>query len=291
MRRLAQPGPAPAERIVARAGKATALTVTLEAGRSLNEALTAPLVGARFASGTLVFGGVMLAPFRYYLPGPPRDETHAAWFAGPHEAAFAHVERANATFAWRDGAPYVHCHAVWAEPDGTRRAGHIIPEATEVREGGQARAWVLRAVRIETRLDPETNFPLFAPEGPDGTGLIVARIRPNEDVCAAVETLCRTRGIAAATVRGSVGSLVGARFVEGGGVDDLATEVLVTRGVVRATAEGPVAELALLVADMRGRPHEGVLRRGENAVCITFELFLEPTEAHGKSVVNRPFRG
>lgn len=276
MRRLAQPGPAPAERIVARAGRATVLSVTLEPGRSLNDALTATLAGAGFTCGTLAFGGIVLTPFRYYLPGPPKDDLHAAWFAGPHEAAFARVERANATFGWRDGAPYVHCHAVWIEPDGARRAGHIIPEASEVREGGQAQAWALRDVRIEARVDPETNFPLFAPGGPDGVGLIVARIRPNEDLCEAVETLCHARGIAAATIRGSVGSLVGARFTDGTGVDDVATEVLVTHGAVRPAEEGLVAELGMVVADMRGRPHEGVLRRGENAVCITFELFLEP---------------
>lgn len=276
MRRLGQPGLAPAERIVARAGKATALVVALEAGCSLNEALTAPLASAGFTCGTLVFGDIVLAPFRYYLPGPPRDRTHAAWFAGPHGAGFALVERANATFGWRDGAPYVHCHAVWMEPDGTRRAGHIIPEASEVRDSGRAQAWALRDVRVEARPDPETNFPLFAPDGPDGTGLIVARICPNEDLCEAIEALCRTRGIAAATVRGSVGSLVGAQFANGSGLNDMATEVLVTRGVVRATEDGPVAELAMIVADMQGRPHEGALRRGENAVCITFELFLEP---------------
>lgn len=276
MRRLAQPGPAPAERIVARAGQATALTVSLEAGRSLNGSLTAPLANAGFTCGTLVFGGIVLAPFRYYLPGPPRDDSHAAWFAGPHEAAFARVERANATFGWRDGAPYVHCHAVWIEPDGARRAGHIIPEASEVRDGAPAQAWALRDVRIEARVDPETNFPLFAPSGLDGAGLVVARIRPNEDLCEAVEALCRTRGIAAATIRGSVGSLVGARFTDGTGVDDLATEVLITHGAVRRAEEGPVAELGMIVADMRGGAQEGVLRRGENAVCITFELFLEP---------------
>lgn len=276
MRRLAQPGPAPAERIVARAGKATALVVALEAGRSLNEALTAPLAGAGFTCGTLAFGGVVLAPFRYYLPGPPQDDTHAAWFAGPHEAAFALVERANATFGWRDGAPYVHCHAVWTGPDGTRRAGHIIPEATGVQDGGEAQAWALPDVRVEARADPETNFSLFTPEGHDDEGLIVARIRPNEDLCEAVEALCRTRGIAAALVRGSIGSLVGARFTDGSGVDDPATEVLVMHGAVHSTANGPVADLALLVADMAGRPHQGVLRRGENAICITFELFLEP---------------
>jgi len=118
MLRLTQPGPAPPQRIVARAGKAEEMEFALAAGQSLNAALTGPLVLAGFRSGAAVFEGAVLAPFRYYLPGPSADGAHAAWFAGPHEAAFARVETANATFGWRDGAPYVHCHAVWIEPDG-----------------------------------------------------------------------------------------------------------------------------------------------------------------------------
>lgn len=278
MRRLAQPGPAPSDRIVARSGSAESMTFALAAGVSLNEALTAPLVAAGLASAAVVFEGAVLAPFRYYLPGPSSDPTHAAWFAGPHEAASARVERANATFGWRDGAPYVHCHAVWIEPDGTRRGGHIIPEATIVQAPALARAWGLRDVAIRAMADAETNFTLFAPaEGPAGEGLIAARIRPNEDLCTSIEALCRARGIAAAAIRGSLGSLVGARFTDGGVVADLATEVLVRSGGVRPGVDGaPRAEITLLVADTEGVVHEGVLAREENAVCITFELFLEP---------------
>lgn len=277
MRRLTQPGPAPPERIVARSGAAETRDFGLRAGDSLNDALTRPLAAVGFRSGAIVFEGAVLAPFRYYLPGPSADATHAAWFAGPHEAAFARIETANATFGWRDGAPYVHCHAVWIEPDGTRRGGHIIPEASTVRDAGAARAWALREVAISAAYDPETNFTLFAPrDGPDAPGLIAARIRPNEDLCTGIEALCRARGLTNAVVRGSVGSLVGARFTHGGGVADHATEVLVRRGVVREVDGAPRAEISLLVADMRGRVHEGVLTRGENAVCITFELFLEP---------------
>ncbi|MEO9189452.1 MAG: DUF296 domain-containing protein, partial [Acetobacteraceae bacterium] len=277
MRRLTQPGPAPPERIVARAGHAETRDFALSAGDSLNDALTRPLAQAGFHSGAIVFEGAVLAPFRYYLPGPSADAAHAAWFAGPHEAAFARIETANATFGWRDGAPYVHCHAVWVEPEGIRRGGHIIPEASTVRDAGTARAWALRDVVVSAAYDPETNFTLFVPQdGPDAPGLIAARLRPNEDLCVAIESLCRTRGIIAAAVRGSVGSLVGARFTHGDSVADHATEVLVRQGVVREVDGAPRAELSLLVADMRGQVHEGVLTRGENAVCITFELFLEP---------------
>lgn len=278
MRRLAQFGPAPPDRIVARAGPAESMTFALASGVSLNEALTVPLVAAGLASAAVVFEGAVLAPFRYYLPGPSSDPAHAAGFAGPHDAASAHVERANATFGCRDGAPYVHCHAVWIEPDGTRRGGHIIPEATSVLNVASARAWGLRDVAIRAVADVETNFTLFAPvDGPAGEGLIGARIRPNEDLCTAIEALCQARGLTAATVRGSLGSLVGARFTDGGMVADLATEVLVRSGSVRPGTDGaPCAKIALLVADMEGAVHEGIAARGENPVCVTFELFLEP---------------
>jgi hypothetical protein len=65
--------------------------------------------------------------------------------------------------------------------------------------------------------------------------------------------------------------LIGASFAHGGRVEDHATEVLVREGRIR---DG-VAALDLLVVNMRGEVHEGWLRRGENPVCITFDLFLE----------------
>jgi len=50
-----------------------------------------------------------------------------------------------------------------------------------------------------------------------------------------------------------------------------ATEVLVRGGEVR---DG-VAAIDMVVVDMRGQVHEGRLERGENPVCITFDLVLE----------------
>jgi predicted DNA-binding protein with PD1-like motif len=103
-----------------------------------------------------------------------------------------------------------------------------------------------------------------------GSG-IVARVKPNEDILLALETIARERNIRNATVHGTLGSLIGARFTNGGQVHDYATEVLVREGSIR---DG-VAALDLLVVDMRGEVHEGWLRRGENPVCITFEIVLE----------------
>ena len=74
-------------------------------------------------------------------------------------------------------------------------------------------------------------------------------------------------------MRGSLGSLIGARFTHGGFVTDHATEVLVREGTV---AVGSAPTLDLLVVDMQGKVHQGVLEPAANPVCITFELILEP---------------
>lgn len=291
MRQLVQPGPAPAERIESFAGLGLVLDYTLEPGRTLVAALTAPLVAAGLRSAAITFADAALAPFRYVLPGPPRDAAHVAWFSDPHDPGGppgqpVRVETANATFGWRDGAPFVHCHGAWTEPDGAKRGGHMLPEETFLAAPVQARAWGLAEVAIVAESDPETNFPLFHPvPAPPGapepclgtpTRLVAARIRPNEEIGAALVALCRRHGLPAATVRGSLGSLIGAGFADGRVVPDLATEVLVRHGAVGPRPDGTLAaELDLIVVDAAGRPHAGRLAQGENPVCITFELMLE----------------
>jgi hypothetical protein len=54
-------------------------------------------------------------------------------------------------------------------------------------------------------------------------------------------------------------------------VADIATEALVLQGDV--TPQG--ARLEMLVVDMAGDVHRGWLMRGENPVCITFELVMD----------------
>ena len=169
----------------------------------------------------------------------------------------------------------VHCHAAWTEPGGARRGGHILPHETIIAEAAEARAWGFANIRIEAEADAETNFTLFHPSGTSvpGAAGIIARVRPNQDSLTAVETICRDARFTEAAVRGSLGSLVGARFGDGGRVEDDATEVLVRQGWVR----NGKAALELLVVDMHGHVHEGWLERGENPVCITFDLVLEVT--------------
>ena len=275
MRALKQPGPVHPERIDSVEGLGHALAFMLQAGVPLNQALTKPLVEAGMRGGTLVFAGGAFGPFSYVMPGPPDGPAHVAYFSAPRSpAGITRVEIANATFGWRDGAPFVHCHGAWLE-NGGRRGGHVLPHETMVAEATMVRAWALRDVAIEADADAETNFTLFHPVAaaldPHGVPTIVARIKPNEDITEAIEAIARRHGIANATVRGSLGSLIGARFADGGRVEHHATEVLVRAGHI----SGGKAELDMLVVDMDGAVHEGRLIRGDNPVCITFELILE----------------
>ena len=272
MRTLRQPGPVHPVRFDVFRGAAERLRFRVPAGVTLNDGLTAPLVAAGFQAGTIVVRGAVCEPFRFVMPGPADSPAHVAYFTAPEAPEGpVRIEQANATFGWAAGAAAIHCHASWMEADGRRRGGHILPSETRVSEAFEAEAWVFSDVRIEIAQDPETNFPLFQPSGAsrDGTAL-VARIKPNEDVLTALEQIATVHGMRDAEVRGSLGSLVGARFTDGRQVDDIATEVLVRQGRIR---DG-IAELEMVVVDGSGGIHEGWLMRGENAVCITFDLVL-----------------
>jgi hypothetical protein len=73
-----------------------------------------------------------------------------------------------------------------------------------------------------------------------------------------------------------VGSIIGARFADGGAVEPFATEMAVKTGIV-APGVGGAAETQLDVAlvDYSGGLAAGRLRRAENPVLMTVELVLE----------------
>lgn len=271
MRHLVQPGPVHPVRIESFAADARPLTFTARAGETILDAMTAPLVAAGFQAAVLRFHDAAAHPFVYVKPDTAPDETHVAYFSQPHApAGQTRIEQAAATFGWHSGGPFLHCHAAWIEPDGQRRGGHILNGDSRLAADVTVEAWGFDSLRIETAEDAETNFPLFQPSGMSspGANAILARVKPNQDIVTAIETIARA--MPNATIRGSLGSLIGAVFDDGRTVPDLAAEVLITGGHVR---DG-IAVLDAAVVDMAGRVHQGRLARGENPVLITFDLVL-----------------
>ncbi len=133
---------------------------------------------------------------------------------------------------------------------------------------------------FEANPDPETNFKLFGPVPAgatmvDGTRAFALRLRPNQCFHAALENLCREKGLSRATIHGGVGSLIGSSFEHGLETEPFATEVFITQGSIAPGADGALrADIDAGLVDYTGGLAEGRLKRGANPVLMTFELVV-----------------
>ncbi|PZW54537.1 putative DNA-binding protein with PD1-like motif [Pseudomonas sp. URIL14HWK12:I3] len=108
--------------------------------------------------------------------------------------------------------------------------------------------------------------------------LVVARLKPNEDVIDSAEALCASHGIACAVVRGGLGSLIdgelryhGERGHQAIHVPGPGIEILSLSGEVIAGR----SHLQAVLADADGKLFAGCLQRGRNLSFITVELTLQ----------------
>jgi predicted DNA-binding protein with PD1-like motif len=283
MREIVQPGPLVAERIQWVEARGRAFSFTLETGLPLLEAVRRGFSTQGFAGGTLNMAGGALGPFAYVMPALSRTSEHAAFYSDIFRPlGLTRLKLATMTFGVRDGAPFFHCHGLWTEADGRVNGGHMLPEDTVVAEPFEVAAFGIDGAAFVAEPDPETNFKLFGPVvrecsgASTGSRAFALRLRPNQDVAAALEGFCRDRGIARAKIRGGVGSTVGARFTDGRVVDPFATELAITSGTIAPGAGGALeAELDIALVDYTGGIAEGRLVRGDNPVLMTMELVLE----------------
>lgn len=265
-RRIRHPGPVAAERVSALACGAERRAVRLGAGVPLLDALEAAALGR---AAWVDLSGLAAARLAFVQPAPAPGDGHAAWYSGTRVLEGARILRAGAHLGRKDGAAFAHVHGLWAEASGARRMGHLLARDTVLAEAGEAEMIALDGAGLEAAPDPETRFDLFRPAGAGGgPGAVLATVRPNEELHAAVEGIAREAGMARGRVMG-LGSLVGARFEGGAALESYATEVLLTGGAV----EGGAARLEAAAVGFDGRVAAGRLARG-NAVCVTFELLL-----------------
>ena len=282
MRRIEQPGrPAP-KRIVFAESHGLRFQMTIQAGLPLLEAVRRSFAAAGFTSGVAKVDGLALGPFAYVMPALSKSPEHAAFYSETFRpAGITRVEVGALTFGLRDGVPFFHCHALWAEASGKRSGGHILPEEAMVAEEITLPAVGLDGAGFVAEPDPETNFKLFGPAlapllGATREGRFFAlRVRPNVDLASALESFCAERGIARATIHGGVGSTIGARFADGRAVENFATEVAITAGRIADDGQGLQAEIDVALVDFTGATASGRLTRGDNPVLMTFELVLE----------------
>lgn len=281
MRRIEQPGTGTPERIQWVECDGRAFSLTLPAGVPLLEAVRDGFATAGFTSGVVKLDGLALSPFAYVMPALSKTPEHAAFYSETFRPeGGARIGGGAMTFGQRDGAPFFHAHALWVEGDGKRSGGHILPDETTVAETITLQAVGLDGAAFTAEPDGETHFKLFGPvaaaAGGAGDGRFFAlRVKPNVDFCGALEAFCAEHGVREAVIHGGVGSTIGARFVDGGVVENFATEVAITDGRVVAGAGGFEAAIDVALVDYSGALASGRLARGDNPVLMTFELVLE----------------
>ncbi len=285
MRSIRHPGPPTPERIDAVPVALQEHALRLPAGHTLLDALVAALP-AGTASAVLTLGEATLAPFAYVMPALSKTPEHAVYFSDRFDAPGpVRLLGASVTCGRQEGQPWLHCHARWQDADGTPHCGHVLPRDAVLATDLPATAWLIDGAAFTVVPDAETRFALFRPQsavagavaGTTAGEALAVRLAPNEDVCTALEAVCRRHGITRATVRGGVGSTVGAAFADGRVVEPFVTEVLIRSGCIRPGADGrPVADIDVSLVDHTGGLADGRLARGANPVLVTFELVLQP---------------
>ena len=270
MRSVRHPGPAPAQRRQAARGNCRKISVTLTKGGTLLQAVAAAMEGAGCTSGVMVVDGLQTGPFDYVMPGPSDDGVHAAWYSATHHCAGARIRHGTASIGRKDGAWWLHCHAVWDRDEGGCAAGHLLPGQVILAAEATVTLLAFDGGVFDVADDAETMFPIFGVTGgrTHGNALLV-RVRPFEDIHTAVSDLIRDAGFARAEVYG-IGSLIGAVFTDAAEMASPISEVLILPG---AAWNGHL-HLPMHCVDPDGGQFQGTIRPGGAPVCVTFELLV-----------------
>jgi predicted DNA-binding protein with PD1-like motif len=284
MRHIQHPGPVSLERTAEVAGAPLPLRFVLEPGRSIDAAIAQGFAASGCIGGFVTLRGGQCEPFRFVMPAASPDAQHAAWFSDTFAPeGQVEITRACAIVGQRDGKPFVHCHGIWETTEGMRM-GHMLAPDTMVAEPMEVTGIGLRGATFKALPDPETNFTLFEPlpvaddrRESAGPRVLLAKVRPNEDISLAIEGICSRQEIERAYVHG-IGSLNGVRFNDGRRVEAYATEILIHEGRVESVHGRPRASLRIDAVDMEGQIFSGELVHGDNPVCVTFELVIEEVE-------------
>lgn len=282
LRAIRHPGPVAVERERAVSCRAEPLSLTLDPGMPFNETVARAFSAAGYRAGWAELSDAIMNEMNYVMPAGSPGEAHAAWYSETFRPAPGGVIRsAGLHLGTRDGEPFLHCHGTWDVPGDGSRMGHLLPFEASLAEPAVIKAYGISGAALVVRDDAETNFRLFAPEktaeaGAAGTHIaLLASVRPNQDICEAIETVCARFDVTEASVMG-IGSLVGVSYEDGRDIPDYATEVLIRSGAVQPENGTPRCTLDIDMVGMSGIVSSGRLARGRNPVCVTFELLIIP---------------
>jgi predicted DNA-binding protein with PD1-like motif len=273
IRQITHPGEPARDRITAQPCDAVPLRLTLRSGQSLSGAVPQALAAAGFGFGYLRIDGAVFAPLVFVTPAHAPDSSHAAWYSDTYTLSSpARVRHGGVHLGRRDGAPFLHCHAIWDTSDGLPDAGHLLCDDSILEQDCTVTGWGIKGAGLMSHQDPETNFSLFCPKlltPTAGHNAFIVTLRPNQDITSALIDFTRQHDINRAEIVG-IGSLVGTVFADGDTISSFATEILILSGHLK----GRTVDLEVISVGLDGHARVGFLAPDLNAVCVTFEVML-----------------
>ncbi|MBM2614698.1 DUF296 domain-containing protein [Actinoplanes sp. LDG1-06] len=296
---LVHPGPALPTRSISVPTRSTPVTLLLTPGETLVSAVSAAAARLGVEAAQVELLGGTLGEVAYCVPAECPDGSTAAWYSATrHARGPVNVIGGSATLGQRDGAVFMHTHAAWMDAAGVLQAGHLWPETTVGPVPVHAVIHPLPGVRSISATDTETHMPVFTPYAmgfapAEGTRVVFSRVLPGENLRVAADRICAEAGFARASVRASLGSLVGPVFAEAGGtvLAGPCAEVMSLYGEA-GPAVDPEAPMHALAVDRTGRLHGGVIDPARSPVAITAELLIiEQTPAVRRPAPDAPTPG
>lgn len=139
--------------------------LTLAPGQVLLSALTGAMARQGVQAAALALLGGELQTVAYCLPIPDPEGLVIATYGAPLVLHNAALLRGSATLGQNaEGAPVVHCHATFADAQGTVRGGHVLTDRTVV--GARpvtVVATALEGMDLRLGFDPETRLQMLRP--------------------------------------------------------------------------------------------------------------------------------
>ncbi|AYJ47481.1 PPC domain-containing DNA-binding protein [Rhodococcus sp. P1Y] len=281
---LVHPGPLAEERLESVSSATVIARYSLTPGSRLIDSIDEALTELGLDSAQVELLGGPLARVSYCVPALCTDGTRAAWYSETRESAEpATIVGGSATVGRRDGERFMHCHAVWFDANGSLRGGHLWPDTVVGASPVEVVLHAFDSLELSSAIDDETLMPVFTPSRRSGSGIgtgraVMTRVRPGVEIHEAIRQVMAESGMRRASLRGSLGSLVGATMRREDGTllaPGPATEVTLAGYVVHEGDRLVEARLPTFAIDRHGAVHVGELADHGNLVAVTFELFLE----------------
>ncbi|AML51171.1 DUF296 domain-containing protein [Falsihalocynthiibacter arcticus] len=270
---MVHPGPVNPKRIEAVGVQAYDLEIQLEAGQQVEAAICSAVAAAGCDGAWVDVSGLFSDPYAFVMPDKSPDGTRVAWYSETYEPkGETRVDMGGMSVGHYGDGSFTHCHGVWTSVDGTT-LGHMLAPICTVSRPVTLKAVGFKGGRFERLQDDETCFELFracatgAPvQTPDA---VILTLRPNTDLCGAIEETARAFGISDGEIMG-LGSANGARFQDAPPMHSAITEFIISSGKL---VNGK-ASVNLSAVDIQKDIFSGTVKSGDAPISITAEIVL-----------------